>query len=379
MEGNQVLEQLKTVHEEFKRYNDAADAERKKYGEELGETKEVLSRVQDKLDAVEKMAARLGRPADVPPTEGPDVEKSAFLHYVCKGDQKLTPDETKALASNSDPDGGYLVPSTMRAGIISYLRERSPVREIAAVQTLTQGHQLEVVREANLDMSTGWVGETAARTETTSPTLSKLVIPAHEMYAMPYATQTALDDAVGVESWLVSRIGERFAQVENAAFLTGDGVGKPLGLLDAANAISTVNSGHATLLTADGLINLVYALPEFYSRNARILAARATIRDVRKLKDGMQQYLWQPGLTALQPASILGVPYSETVDMPAIGAGLYPIVIGDFSMYQIVDRQGIRLVRDPYSAKPYVQFYTTRRVGGQCLRPEAFRIQIVSA
>lgn len=379
MEGKEILEQLRQVHAEFKSYNDQADAERKKYGEELGETKEVLGRINDRLDEVEKQAARLGRPAEIGPSEKPDSEKAAFLAYVQKGEKGLSPDAVKALASNSDPDGGYLVPSTMRAGIVAYLRERSPMREISAVQTLTQGHQLEVVREANLDMSTGWVGETAARAETTSPTLSKLVIPAHEMYAMPYATQTALDDAVGVESWLVSRIGERFAQVQNDAFIDGNGVNKPLGILDAANGITTVNSGHATQLTADGLINLVYALQADYAQRATILAARASIRDIRKLKDGMQQYLWQPGLTALQPASILGIPYREAVDMPAIGAGTYPIVIGDFSFYQIVDRQGIRLVRDPYSAKPYVQFYATARVGGQCLRAEAFRLQLVSA
>jgi HK97 family phage major capsid protein len=233
------------------------------------------------------------------------------------------------------------------------------------------------VREENAEFGYGWVTETASRAATTTAGLEKLRIPAHEVYAKPRATQTLLDDSgVNIEGWISERVTDRFARVEAAAFLNANGVGKPLGLLDTSNGITLVASGSAAALTADGLIDLAYDLPEMYASRATFLLKRSSIRAIRKFKEtSTDNYLWQPGLGGGVPATILGHPYREAFDMPAADTNTLAVIFGDFSYYQIVDRQGIRVLRDPYSSKPYIEFYTTKRVGGQCILPDAFRIQ----
>lgn len=167
------------------------------------------------------------------------------------------------------------------------------------------------------------------------------------------------------------KVAERFAVVENQGFLSGTGVGQPEGLLTIAG-LTEVNSGNASALTANGLIDLAFGLKTFYARNATFVLNRTSIRDIRKLTDTQNQYLWQPGLAGSTPSTILDRPYVEAPDMPTIAANAFPILFGDFrSAYTIVDRAGINVLRDPFTSKGFVKFFTTRRVGGQVVQKEA--------
>jgi len=205
------------------------------------------------------------------------------------------------------------------------------------------------------------------------------------MAAKPKASQKLLDDAfVNVEAWLAEKVGEKFARTEATAFVSGDGVNKPRGILtytagDGFEMIEQIVSGAAADIsaanTADGLINLVMSLKAPYKAGAAFLMERATVKAVRKLKDTQGQYFWQPSLTAGNPDMIMGFPVYEADDMETIGANALPIAFGNFKVgYQIVDRFGIRTLRDPYSAKPYVEFYTTKRVGGGVKNFEAIKL-----
>ena len=375
-----VLDELHRVHETFKSYNDAAETERQKYGAELGEIKERVERTQDALDQLEVKLQRPGAPA-TEAKEDKSVLERAVSKFMRSGERGLTPEEAKALSTVVDADGGYLVPENMLPGIVRLNREFSPVRSLASVFSINQGNSLKVPKQGSTHFTAGWVAELGARTAGTSGTFAQVEILAHEMYALQQVSQGLLDSAsFPIESWVSEQVGVTFSQTEATAFVSGNGVGRPLGLLDAAAGIGTTNSGNANLLTPDGLMATFYALAEPYAANATWMAARATIRAIRQMKDGMQQYLWQPGLQASEPATLLGRPIVEATDMPAVSAGLYPVIVGDFRRgYYIVDHVGIRLLRDPYSSKPYVEYYFTKKVGGAPVLAEAFRICVVSA
>jgi HK97 family phage major capsid protein len=227
--------------------------------------------------------------------------------------------------------------------------------------------------------ATGWVGETGARTQTTSPTLAELSFPAMEIYAMPAATATLLEDAaVNVDEWIAQEVELTFAEQEGTAFVTGDGTNKPTGFLSyttIANASWTwgdigyvatgVDGGFAASNPSDNLVDLVYALKAGYRQNGTFVMNRKTQAAVRKFKDSSGGYLWQPPAQAGGRASLMTFPVVEAEDMPDIDDDSLSVAFGDFRRgYLIVDRQGVRVLRDPYSAKPYVLFYTTKRVGG---------------
>jgi HK97 family phage major capsid protein len=232
---------------------------------------------------------------------------------------------------------------------------------------------------ATAGADTGWVAETASRSQSAAPTLAELQFPTMELYAMPAASQTLLDDTiVNIDEWLAEEVRLAFAAQEGTAFVTGDGTNKPKGLLSydtVANGswvwgkLGYVASGAAGAFPSsnpgDKLLDLVYATKAPYRANGTFLMSRATVSAVRKLKDGQGNYLWQPANGPGEWPSLLGYPVAESEDMPAIGADALGIAFGDFSRgYLIVDRAGIRVLRDPYTAKPYVLFYTTKRVGG---------------
>lgn len=227
--------------------------------------------------------------------------------------------------------------------------------------------------------ATGWVGETASRTQTDSPTLAELSFPTMELYAMPAATQPLLDDsAVNIDEWLASEIDTAFAEQEGTAFVSGDGTNKPKGFLGYTpiaesswewGKLGFVISGAAadfpTSNPSDPLLDLVYALKSGYRQNGTFVMNRRTQSAIRKMKDENGNYLWQPPAQAGGQASLMGFPLVEAEDMPDIGANAFAIAFGDFRRgYLIVDRMGVRVLRDPYSAKPYVLFYVTKRVGG---------------
>jgi HK97 family phage major capsid protein len=310
--------------------------------------------------------------------------KSAFVHHMRKGDN-VALDVQKALSVGSDPDGGYTVDPDTSGRIITKVFETSPMRSVASVQVIGTD-ALEGLFDLN-EASAGWVGETGARTTTGTPELGRWRIPVHEMYANPAATQKILDDSfVNLEAWLADKVADKFARIENDAFVNGNGVGKPRGFLTYGagttlpGTIEQVPTGVSAGFATDGtggdpLITLVYALKQAYRAGARFFMPRALVSAVRKIKDADGMYIWQPGIAASQPSTLLGFPIIEFEDMPAAGAGSLSVAFGNMGeAYQIVDRQGIRVLRDPYTNKPYVHFYTVKRTGGDVVNFEAIKI-----
>jgi len=341
-------------------------------------TTEKLARIERAMD---EMALKSARPAiggSAPQSATGLAHKSAFDGYVRQGDTAtLRSLESKALSASSDPDGGYLVPAELEANINRSLTNISPIRAIAGVRQVSSSVYKRPYATTGFD--TGWVGETAARPQTVTPTLAATVFPTMELYAMPAATSTLLDDsAVNIDQWLSEEVQIAFATQEGKAFVTGDGVNKPKGFLaydTVANSawvwgkLGTLATGVAGAFPAtnpsDKLIDLIYAVKAGYRASAHFVMNRATQSAVRKFKDVDGNYLWQPSYQPGQMPTLLGYPVAESEDMPDIAANSFSIAFGDFSRgYLIVDRVGIRVLRDPYSAKPYVLFYTTKRVGG---------------
>lgn len=304
--------------------------------------------------------------------------RTAFDAYVRHGEASgLKRLEAKALSAGSGADGGYLVPEETEREIGRRLAQVSPIRAIAGHREVST----TVYRKPFLitGAASGWVGETAARPETTSPTLAELAFPTMELYAMPAATQTLLDDsAVNIDEWIAGEIDTVFAEQEGTAFVAGDGVNKPKGFLAydtvAESAwewgkLGYVPTGAAGAFAAsdpsDALVDLIYAVKAGYRQNGTFVMNRRTQAEIRKLKDDAGNYLWQPPAVAGGQATLMGFPVAEAEDMPDIGADSLSVAFGDFRRgYLVVDRMGVRVLRDPYSAKPYVLFYVTKRVGG---------------
>jgi HK97 family phage major capsid protein len=264
------------------------------------------------------------------------------------------------------------------------MKQRSPIRDNAQVITISGTGFSRVYNDGVV--GSGWVGETAARPETTTPGLSTLNFNTGELYANPAISQKALDDvAIDLEAWLRDEVAGEFAIQENIAFLSGNGTNKPTGILNyvtgGANAsthpfgaIATTTLAGATAMTADEVVGLVYALPSERNGNAKFYMNRTTLGELRLLKDGDGNYLWQPSYQAGEPSSLLGYPVVETPGMPNTAAGLVPVLFGDMAMtYLVIDRIGLRVLRDPYTNKPFVHFYTTKRVGGGVQNPEYMR------
>lgn len=311
-----------------------------------------------------------------------------FGTYVRRGQsaflKRMGPElETRLLSVDRDPGGGYWVTPEMSDRITQIVFETSPVREFAAIEQIGTD-SWEIISDEN-QAGFGWVGEQESRTETTTPDIGKRTIFAHEMYAEPRATQKLLDDAgFNVEAWLAGKVAERFARAEATAFVSGDGVARPRGFTTYAAGTSTgqieqITSTSNDALHGDDVYNMIYALKAPYRRNARFMMARLTIRDIRLLKDANGQYLWQPNYQAGEPQMVGGFPIEQADDMAAVGDANLPIAFGDFRAgYTIVDRMGIRTLRDPYTAKPNVKFYTTRRVGGDVVNYEAIKLLVIA-
>ncbi|KWK74133.1 capsid protein [Burkholderia ubonensis] len=308
----------------------------------------------------------------------------AFRAHVKKGEINA------ALNKGADEQGGYLTPVEWDRTISGKLVLISPMRQLCRVQSVSKAGFSKLFNMGGT--ASGWVGESDPRPQTGTGTFKSLAFSSGEIYANPAATQQILDDAeIDLESWLATEVQTEFAKQEGKAFLAGDGKNKPSGLLTyvagGANAaahpfgaIEVVNSGAAADIASDGIIDLIYDLPSAFTGNARFTMNRNTQRSVRKLKDGQGNYLWQPSFVAGQPATLAGYPVTEVPDMPDIAANSTPVLFGDFQQtYLIVDRIGVRVLRDPYTAKPYVLFYTTKRVGGGLLNPEPMRALKIAA
>jgi len=309
--------------------------------------------------------------------------KQALNGYLRKGDQLLSPDEAKALSVGSDPDGGYVVDPDTGGRIIKKIFETSPVRQYASVQVISTD-ALEGLRDLE-ETTFGWVGETSSRVETGTPQLEKWRIPVHEMFAEPRATQKLVDDAaINMEAWLADKVADKFARAENTAFVNGSGVDQPRGFLtypagsenpgQVLEKATGVNGGFAADPDgADALIEMIHALKSQYRSNGVFATNRTTLGAVRLLKDSQGRMLWQPSLAAGMPSTLLGYPVASFEDMPDYTTtDAKAIIFADFAeYYQIVDRLGIRTLRDPYTAKPYIKYYSTKRVGGDVANFEA--------
>ncbi|MEA2907242.1 MAG: hypothetical protein QOI12_4629 [Alphaproteobacteria bacterium] len=319
--------------------------------------------------------AREGWAAQLP---GAREHKMAFDAYLRNGESAgLRALEHKAMSIGSNPDGGYTVPIEIEQAIGERLTAISPIRQIAGQRTISANVYKKPFMTSG--PAVGWVGETASRPQTDTPVLDQLSFPAMELYAMPAATATLLEDsAVNLDQWLASEVDQAFAVQEGTAFVTGDGSNKPKGFLSyttIANAswvwgdIGYIASGAAGAFPAsnpsDVLVDLIYALKAGYRQNAVFVMNRKTQAQVRKFKDGQGNYLWQPPAAANGRATLMSFPLVEAEDMPDIAANALSVAFGDFGRgYLVVDRQGVTVLRDPFTAKPYVLFYTTKRVGG---------------
>lgn len=389
--GGSVGEAFEEFMRAFEAYKDTNDErltelERRSAADPLIDDK--LARLDRALDETKRVADRLAIKAQRPHLgsgavlETADVRehRRAFEDYVRKGETgNLSRLEAKALAvsTNSGADGGYLVPSETERAVISALKNISPMRAIASVRQVSGSVYKKPF--ATGGFATGWVAETAARTETNTPTLQELSFPTMELYAMPAATATLLDDsAVNIDEWIAEEVRDTFAQQEGTAFVSGDGSNKPKGFLTYTKVadgswswgnigcIKTgVDGGFPASDPGHKLIDLIYTLKAGYRTGATFVFNRGTQAAIRKMKDGDGHYIWQPAAAAGEPSLLMGYPVVESEDMPTIANDSYSVAFGDFRRgYLIVDRVGIRVLRDPYSSKPYVLFYTTKRVGG---------------
>lgn len=385
---------LGNAWEQFKQVNDQrlAEIERKGhadplYHDQLGKINHALDNYKHRIDQIETV---FSRPASGMLTKAhspyESEYKQAFCNYLRKGmDAGLEAIESKALSVGSDPDGGYLVTPTISSRIVSIVFESSPLRKIAATETISSD-TLEMVEDRD-EANAGWTSETGSVSDTDTPTVGKKSIPVHELYAQPKATQKLIDDsAIDIENWIAEKVADVFSRKENTAFISGSGVGQPRGILTyTAGAswgeIEQIESGSDGAVTADSLIELYYALKEEYATHANFLMNRSTLQSVRLLKESnTNQYLWQPGLMAGAPDTLLGVPVVQAADMPVPATDSLSVAVGDFSRaYQIVDRTGIRVLRDPFTEKPFVKFYTTKRTGGDVVNFEAIKLLKLSA
>jgi HK97 family phage major capsid protein len=388
-----AADELMRAFEEFKAANDARlEAIERSRGDVLLEEK--VDRIDKALAEQKSMierAALAGRRPGLAAEPAVSEHKSAWQTYLRRGDATaLMQFEAKALSVGSDPDGGYVAPPELDRMIESRLKQVSPMRAIASVRTTSANVFKKPI--SLTAAGTGWVAETGARPQTATPTLSVIDFPTAELYANLAATQTLLDDAfVNLEEWIASEVEEAFAGQERAAFVSGDGADKPKGFLDytlvaeASHAwgqigyVATgVDGNFAASNPVDKLIDLIYTPKTQFRQNARFVMNRKTISVVRKLKDGDGNYVWEPNEAG--GASLLGYPITELEDMPDIATDAPAIAFGDFARgYLIVDRAGMRVLRDPYSAKPYVLFYVTKRVGGGVQNFDAIKVLRFSA
>ena len=394
-EIKKLLEKQGKAFEEFKTANDA----RLKALEKDGSSDPVLDQKVDKaneditaiMKQITELEAKTNRPGrgdgDEKSQDVIDHEKG-FEQFFRKGDEAGLADlEQKALSAGVDPDGGFTVPDEIDRSIMRVISDFSPIRGLATVRQIGTSAFKKIVSMGGA--TSGWVGETDDRPETNTPTLKELLFNAMEIYAEPRATQEILDDSyMNIGGWLADEVSIEFAEQEGAAFVTGNGVKRPRGFLaydNVANAsyecgkIGYMPSGGAGAFAAsnpgDNLIDLIHSLKQGYRKNAQFLMNDLTLAATRKLKDGDGNYLWEKSVKSGTPSTLLGYGVTIAEDMPDIAANSMSITFGDLKRgYLIVDRMGIRVLRDPYTSKPYIKFYTTKRVGGGVQNFEAIKL-----
>ncbi len=348
-----------------------------------------FKKLGERLDEVEKKAGRPWRGGGGPSSDpqGLEEERKALATFVRTGDDT----EMKTLSVGTDPAGGYTVHSHRSTDMTKKIFDESPLRSICRTVTITEGDAFEEPVDIS-EAGANWVGETSGRPETTNPSLRMLRIPVHEIYALVPVTQRLLDDSgIDIGAWVDGKIAEKFARSEGIAGVTGDGIVKLRGFMDypavtTADAtrdwgkLQYVPSGSSAAASdadgqANGIKDLYWSLRAGYRKNGTWYMASSTANAIDKLKDSNKDYIWRDGMTAGAPPSLLGRPVEFDENMPAIGADAFPIAFGDFKRgYTMVDKAGIRYLRDPFSSKPNVLFYAYRRTGGAVANFEAIKL-----
>jgi HK97 family phage major capsid protein len=299
------------------------------------------------------------------------TEDKAFTNYLRKGDMSGL--ETKAFSAG-DEEGGVLIRPELYNKIISGIGLQSPMRMLAHIETISTSALDVIIEDGKFD--SGWVADSSAREETNTPKLKSKRIEVHELYAQPKATARLLDDsALNIESWLCERLQNSFAQTENKSFFTGDGENQPFGILHYGHeTVERVDAGQAGEIDPTDIINLINSLDEAYLASSTFIMHRSTLCEIQKLQDENGRFIWQPSICESQPQTLFGIPVVCSSDMPKFEAGKSVITLGDFrAAYKIVDRSGIVTMRDPYTEKPFVKFYSVKRVGGDLVKPEAIK------
>jgi HK97 family phage major capsid protein len=403
--ATQILAQLQSDFAAFKEANDAALAGKADVvaEEKVQRINDSVTELQSSIDEMNKVIAALklngsgmgGMTAAEMLRAGRTTEQLAYKERFEAAFRRGNVSDADlhslavkaAMSTQSDPDGGWMVPVDVDREISRVLMTTSAMRGLAQIMTISTLQYEKLVSQGGA--STGWVGETDARGTTTNPQLAKIAIEAMEIYAQPYATQTLLDDAfVDVGAWLADEVSISFAEQEGLAFITGNGVKKPSGIQRytavADNTyvwgkIGYAGTGGAAFKADPGgldtLESSLYLLKGGYRANAAWMMNRKTIGVVRQMKDSQGHYQWQPSQQLGEPALLLGYPVADDDNMDDLGANKFPVAVADWKRaYLIVDRIGTRVLRDPYTNKPYVQFYTTKRVGGGVQNFEALKL-----
>ena len=371
--------EMMATFEAYKQANDERLAEI-----ELKSSADAL--LDEKLRKLDKRIDYLSLKSATPPDgeAAPDAreQNTAWSRYLRNGDESgLARLDTKAFQSASDSQGGFLAPPELDRMIEARLMQASPMRQIATVRQTSAGTFRKPV---SLGVTAEWATETQSRREAFSDGFALLEFPAGELYSMPAATQALLEDAYAdIDEWLAEEVETAFSQQESNAFVTGDGVNKPKGILEYPivseashtwGKIGAVDGDFAQTTAGDQLIDLIHAPKSQFRANGRFVMNRRTAAAVRKLKDGDGRYIWSPSTNG-ESATIHGYPVTEIENMPDIADGEPAIAFGDFRRgYLIADRQGARVLRDPFSLKPYVLFYTTKRVGGGVQNFDAIKV-----
>ena len=394
-----AVEQLGTAFEEFKKTHQEELKQIKSKGSADVITSEKLARIEKSLDQLEdvnqkvtkaklaqdaneeklnKIETIVSRPGfDISAKADTSMEKKVFDKWLRDGKEALSPEEVKVLTASNDNTAGYLAPPEYVQELIKGIVEISPIRSIARVRSTTN-RSVQIPRRTSTFAAT-FVAEQGSRTETTGYQVGMEEIPTHELYALVDISEQELEDSVfNLEQEMTSEFTEQFAKAEGNAFVSGNSVGKPEGIV-TNSSVGVTASGVSASLNANSLISLYHAVKPDYSRNGTFVMNRSTLAAVRKLQDGSGQYVFQAGFS-LQvgvPNTILGAPYVEATDVADVGSSTKPIYFGDFRRgYLIVDRVSMSIMRDPFTqaTSGNVRYIARRRIGGQVILPEAIQI-----
>ncbi len=395
LEINEKLEKLENTWEHFKQVNNERllQLEKKSSVDPLTEIKleKLNNAIEEQKSKIDELEIAMSRPYSSIEEykSNDDIQyKSAFNNYLKKGiEEQLANIEVKrdltTAIDTSTSYGGYLLTPNIQKMVYDKIDDLCIMRKICSVQTISSS-SLEVIDSSG--MTPSWIGETGAVNDTDTSIFSKKTINTHDLIAQPKVSQKLLDDAaIDLEEWLANRLSIDFAGAEENAFIngTGDSANQPKGILSyvgESEGIEAVTSTNSTLsFDENDILDLYYSLGDKYVNNASFLLPRTAMKQIRMLKDATSgQYLWNPALLTGTTDTLLGCPIYQSSYMPAVGKGTKSIIFGNFSYYQIVDRIGIRILRDPFTSKPYIRFYTTKRVGGDVINMDAFKGLITS-